>query len=512
MLGTLIHIGGQKQLFLDDYLVESVKDVAFVLNPAVKCADNPIIRRDRPWEGNALHYGTVFYDEEQQLFRMWYGNLHFSATERVPKKLVPSVPKKTGGGTCYAVSEDGFHWEKPALGRVEHAGSKENNILAPENWPAIKGGIFVDPKEEDPARRYKAMARVQKVAGAEGADVEEDRDVSDPEVLAARTRFAWNLYYSGDAFEWTPHENNPVIDLPDQMWGPTAMLGWDPIRRVYAAHMENCVNKYAFFGPRLCPLGMRLIGRAESPDLLEWSEPETILLPDAADPPDLQFYSMWATTYLDFYIGMLWNFRTTDTIILPQFVFSRDGVRYDRRYRQPFIQPGDAADFDAVTVYALQPIVRGDRIFIYYGGQNWRASEQMDRLLEERGEDGPRGQIGLATVPLDGFVSIDSGPRHYGEVVTRAFSFAGKRLHVNMRGAWQGWGAGLPELKVEILGADHTPLPGYTFDEADTLSQTDFAAVATWKGGADVGALAGRPIRLKFYSKNVKLFAFQFAG
>jgi hypothetical protein len=28
---------------------------------------------------------------------------------------------------CYAVSEDGLHWEKPNLGLVEYNGSKENN-------------------------------------------------------------------------------------------------------------------------------------------------------------------------------------------------------------------------------------------------------------------------------------------------------------------------------------------------------------------------------------------------
>lgn len=48
-------------------------------------------------------------------------------------------------------------------------------------------------------------------------------------------------------------------------------------------------------------------------------------------------------------------------------------------------------------------------------------------------------------------------------------------------------------------------------DDADNLASTGFANVVTWNGSPDVGALAGKPIRLKVYSKNVKLFAFQFA-
>jgi len=51
--------------------------------------------------------------------------------------------------------------------------------------------------------------------------------------------------------------------------------------------------------------------------------------------------------------------------------------------------------------------------------------------------DDARGEIGLAVVPLDGFVSIDSGHHRFGEVVTRSFVFEGRRLEVNMRAV--GW-------------------------------------------------------------------------
>ena len=111
--------------------------------------------------------------------------------------------------------------------------------------------------------------------------------------------------------------------------------------------------------------------------------------------------------------------------------------------------------------------------------------------MNEYGPDdpnGPQGQIGLATVPLDGFVSIDFGQQHYGEVVTKSFVFEGNTLQVNMRTAPLGWNTGLPELKVEILAADHTPLPGYKFDEADTLAETGFAQVVSWQGNSDVQA------------------------
>ena len=507
-VGALTHIGTDRQLFFDDYMVESTKHAAFTLNPATKYVNNPVIERDRPWEGETLHYGCVLYDEQEKRFRMWYNTCEHSYTERVPKKSVPSVPGKKFTNYCYAESEDGMNWEKPSLGLVEFEGSKDNNILGPDNWPSIKGGIFIDPNEKDPDKRFKAMSQTK--AEEMVPDGDEDRDVSEKNQPPEASRNVWNLYHSGDAIHWTPYEGNPVINREKSLWGPTAHMGWDPIREVYAAHMENCINKHVVFGPPMCPPGIRLIGRAESPDLINWTEPETIIMPDGDDPPDLELYSMWASTYENFYIGMLWNFRITSTSLLPQFVFSRDGIRYDRRYRQPFIQAGDEGDFDSVTVYAQQPIVYGDQIFIYYSGQNYRASEQFDLLYEEHGEDGPKGRMGLAIVPRDGFVSIDSGYKHYGEIVTQAFSFEGKSLQVSMRSAWKGWSADKPDFRVELLAPDHTPLEGYTFDDADNIGGKGSDIVATWKGKSDVGHLAGRTIKLKFYSKNVKLFGFQF--
>ena len=41
----LIDIGSEKQLLWDEYLIESLKDTRFVLNPATKAPNNPVIPR-----------------------------------------------------------------------------------------------------------------------------------------------------------------------------------------------------------------------------------------------------------------------------------------------------------------------------------------------------------------------------------------------------------------------------------------------------------------------------------
>ena len=68
----LTHIGTQKQLFIDDYIVERTSHVKRVLNHGVKAPNNPVVSEDRPWETNYLRCNKVVYDEKDGLFKMWY--------------------------------------------------------------------------------------------------------------------------------------------------------------------------------------------------------------------------------------------------------------------------------------------------------------------------------------------------------------------------------------------------------------------------------------------------------
>ena len=51
---ALIEIGSNKQLFVNDYLIESMTNARQVMNPAEKVTHNPVIYQDRPWEGRTL--------------------------------------------------------------------------------------------------------------------------------------------------------------------------------------------------------------------------------------------------------------------------------------------------------------------------------------------------------------------------------------------------------------------------------------------------------------------------
>ena len=98
-----IQIGSEEQLFLDDYIIEHVENITRCLNPAEKHPAGPVLKPDKKWEGiRALLFGRVIYDDEENIFKMWY--------------------YCDGGHLAYATSEDGINWDKPELDVVTREG------------------------------------------------------------------------------------------------------------------------------------------------------------------------------------------------------------------------------------------------------------------------------------------------------------------------------------------------------------------------------------------------------
>ncbi|MAE40877.1 MAG: hypothetical protein CML07_08175 [Psychrobacter sp.] len=130
-VGRHIDVADRKQLFLDDgFLIERAEGIRYVLHQPVKCADNPLIVPDRPWEQQVQLYGSVLWDEERTLYRMWYT----ARTHRHGKDGAVVM--------AYAESADGVTWEKPALGLADWEGSTDNNLLL-DPGPGSSGGVCV---------------------------------------------------------------------------------------------------------------------------------------------------------------------------------------------------------------------------------------------------------------------------------------------------------------------------------------------------------------------------------
>ena len=83
-------------------------------------------------------------------------------------------------------------------------------------------------------------------------------------------------------------------------------------------------------------------------------------------------------------------------------------------------------------------------------------------------------------------------------------SFTGKRLEINYATSAAG------SLWAELQQPDGTPIPGFTKDECDEIIGDQVDRIVTWNGAADVSALSGAPVRLRFVMKDADLFAIRF--
>lgn len=133
MAAGLNPIGQQRQFFFDDAIVETLENTRRKLNPALKLADNPVIKRDKPWEGPDIRLAWVIFDQRMGKFRMRYSSGVYRAAGRDEKGDVivkgehdEEAAKRV---VCEAFSDDGVNWVKPELGLVEFEGSTANNIL-----------------------------------------------------------------------------------------------------------------------------------------------------------------------------------------------------------------------------------------------------------------------------------------------------------------------------------------------------------------------------------------------
>lgn len=155
-------------LAIDDVSLPLRKNVCLYLNkPAVR--PEPVLS---PSPGNAPDnlaanfYGTVLHDAGK--FRMWYYALHRGKNPDWPPRKLQQVTKSpawllgTGyeiaqGPLCYAESDDGITWRKPALRQVLFKGNLDNNALDLPHTVVSGAAVIRDDTDPDPNRRYKMV-------------------------------------------------------------------------------------------------------------------------------------------------------------------------------------------------------------------------------------------------------------------------------------------------------------------------------------------------------------------
>ena len=426
--------GPQRQLLVDDTLVESMDGLQRVFHSVTKHPGNPIFRPETPWEIGGTWYVPfdILPQDEGNTLRLWYGCYRKSSD-----KLTY---------TCVADSQDGLHWQRVIPGAVEFEGSKENNII----WAGRGVKVNYDPRDPNPAQRYKGMTRVN-----------------------GFTRMS-----SPDGLQWTMESEPAVTQAYD-----ASSFHWDPVAQKWIA---SC---------KIWHDGHRARGYAESRDYVTWSDTRIMLDADEHDQAGDQLYAMWIAHYESHFIGLIKVYHVSKDRCDLQVAFSRDGMHWERPWREAFIPNSpeegayDYGNLDAVG----DPIVRDGSLRFYYGGRS---------ILHNAPPQDTNGSLCLATLRLDGFASLEAGETE-GLLLTKPILVQGNTLFLNAD-------AQAGEIRVEIVDAeDPSKVAGaFSRDACAPISTDSTRHAVSWQDAGTLDAVQGKSVRLRFTLRNAKLYSF----
>ncbi len=493
-----IPLGSRLELFLDDYLIEQ-------MTPGVELRLHSPERReivmitDKPWEGNACAYRTVFQDGDR--IRMYYAGNHYD----LGVKGMIAHPSFL----CYAESRDGVHWERPDLDLVEYQGSRRNNIVLGGNTIKIPGvekllvdhfAVYKDPNpDRRPGEEYKML------------------------VLGGRALYALG---SNDGYHWKPIRNESVIT--SGYFDSKNLAFWDPVGKLYRAYFRDFRNTVtgaqrsqqskADAGHRY----VRDIMTATSTDFIHWSAPKWLEYPGA---PDEELYTnQIAPYYRAPHILMGFPMRYQDRgwsgpmRLLPNrehrearsrvsprygtaitdalFMSSRDGIHFNR-WGEAFIRPGPLS---SNWVYGDNNPAWG---MIETASGTPGAPKELSLYAVENYWRGNGMHLRRFAIRIDGFVSVHA-PLRGGEFVTRPITFEGNRLVVNFSTSAAG------SIRIELQDGSGQPIPGFSLAETPELFGDSIEYTVPWKLGSNLGELAGHPVRLRFVLKDADLYSLRF--
>lgn len=462
---NVININVGRQLFVDDFLIASTTLKRQYHYPQY-VVNNPILSPKEEWELKGVHGGFaapfsdgVWYDEKDQLFKMWY--------------LAAGGQYRQGeyGVTCYAESKDGITWEKPKLNNI--AGT---NIVK-YNTKRDASSMWLDKQESDKSRRYKLF----EVSGGAG-------------------NWKYHYYTSADGKQWQDQ------DIPSGAIVDRSTVFKNPFRNVWAWSMRHNIrlkkgDKYTVRARDYMEHTDPMVGNRLAKAHLNffWFGPwqEELKHPrynyDDGSPG---IYNLDAIPYESIMLGQftIWQGPENDVCASDGVIkrnqimigYSRDGYSWHRKDMTPFLPvDDDVAKWNNGNVQSVvgSPLIVGDNLYFYVSGR---------RLVNE----GEIVSTGLATLRRDGFVSMSGS----GELTTEKLKFDGDYLFVNANARGN--------LAIELLDENNNVIKGFSKDDCIMFRGNSTKQIVTWKTNSSLSDLKNKLIRIKFYCNDTDLFAF----
>ncbi len=367
---AIVQIQGNTQMFIDDYLIAS-NDLTRTFHQGTKT--EPVMQADSDeWQSDGAQlYGTVLYDEQEGIYKMWY--MAFCAKT----DLVDAANQMA----CYATSKDGVTWEKPNLGIFEYSGNKNNNIIG--DYSMLN--VFKDMEETDEAKRYKAVTYLH------------------------NGEYAW--LYSSDGINWT--KGGTILAK-----GDVINTSWDATNEQYYTVLKAVAQR-------------RDQWTVTADTMDSWNIPiESYSLADVTDALDIYMAHSYGMSLYEKdgnYIGFNWmgyipGSNGNEGVYAPNLAYSRDLTEeWQRPTRTPIIPLGEEGSVDDGMIFTASSALEvGDEVWVYTAG--WDGDHGL--VAAERD-----ACIYITKWRMDGFASLDA--KDGNTVETRPFVVAGDELHLN---------------------------------------------------------------------------------
>ena len=465
-----IDLGTRRELFVDHHLIDKLQGVRLRMHEPRD--EGAVLAFDEPWEGGFSGYVTVVRDGDR--YRAYYRGW-------------PKVGQDGQGEvTCYAESADGMKWTKPRLGLFEVLGTKDNNVIL-AGIPGVSHNFapFIDTRPGVAAdQRYKA--------------------------LGGTVRTGLMAFVSGDGTRWRKLREEAVIpkamvDFPS-MFDSQNVAFWSETEGRYVSYFRVFKDK------------IRRVAWAASDDFVNWSNVQLMAYraADGSPAPIEHVYTNQTHPYFrapHIYVAIAARFMPNRQVLSPDeakaigvearyFKDTSDAILmthrpgsgpvYDRTFLSAFVRPGIGhRNWTSRTNYPAPCIVQtGEHEMSIYINQDYAQ---------------PTAHLRRYSMRLDGLASARA-EYSGGELITKPLRFAGKELRMNFATSAAGG------IRVEIQDEAGRPIPGFALGDAVESIGNEIDRAARWKSGADVSALAGRTVRLRFVIKDADLYAIRFAA
>ncbi len=455
----IIQLGSRRELFVDPFLIEKMEGVRLKMHEPHR--DGVALKFDAPWEGGWSCYATVFKDGDT--YRMYYRGLPIAGKDGTENEMV-----------CYAESKDGVTWSKPNLGIFEVKGTRQNNVVLTNLPFAHNFSPFLDARPGVPAQeKYKALAGLQTTG--------------------------LHAFQSADAVHWSAVQTTAVFT--NGVFDSQNVAFWSASEQKYLCYFRT----FKQVGGQ----GYRWISRTTSTNFLQWTEPVEMEFGDTA-PEHL--YTNGTHPYFrapHIYIALAKRFfpdkvafsseKAKELVANPQyriassdsvFMTTRGGGHYDRTFMEAFLRPGSTAqDWIARdNTPALGVVPANDReMFIY------RVSHYAQSTIH----------LARYTLRTDGFASVNASYKG-GQFITKPFTFSGRKLEINFASSAAGG------LRVEVRDENGRAIPGFSLGDCPEIFGDEISREVEWAKRADLAALAGKTVSLRFEMRDADLYSLRF--